>query len=54
LGERPLGVTDIEAGTEILSRLLLHLGHEAIAIDPAHPAVLGFIGRILATPGTVR
>jgi SAM-dependent methyltransferase len=34
LGERPLRVADLGAGTGILSRLLLRLGHEVIAIEP--------------------
>jgi SAM-dependent methyltransferase len=34
LGERPLRVADIGAGTGILSRLLQRLGHEVIAIEP--------------------
>ena len=34
LGERPLRVADIGAGTGILSRLLLRLGHDVIAIEP--------------------
>jgi SAM-dependent methyltransferase len=36
LGVRPLRVADIGAGTGILSRLLLRLGHEVIAIEPDH------------------
>ena len=34
LGERPLRVADLGAGTGILSRLLRQLGHEVIAIEP--------------------
>jgi SAM-dependent methyltransferase len=34
LGERPLRVADIGAGTGILSRLLQRLGHDVIAIEP--------------------
>jgi len=34
LGERPLRVVDIGAGTGILSRLLQWLGHEVIAVEP--------------------
>lgn len=34
LGERPLRVADIGAGTGILSRLLRRLGHEVIAVEP--------------------
>jgi SAM-dependent methyltransferase len=34
LGERPLWVADIGAGTGILSRLLRRLGHQVIAIEP--------------------
>lgn len=34
LGERPLRVADIGAGTGILSRLLQRLGHEVIAVEP--------------------
>ena len=33
LGERPLRVADVGAGTGILSRLLERLGHEVIAIE---------------------
>jgi SAM-dependent methyltransferase len=34
LGERPLRVADLGAGTGILSRLLQRLGHEVIAVEP--------------------
>ncbi|HEY2671220.1 MAG TPA: class I SAM-dependent methyltransferase [Rugosimonospora sp.] len=34
LGERPLRVADLGAGTGILSRLLGRLGHEVIAVEP--------------------
>jgi SAM-dependent methyltransferase len=34
VGERPLRIADVGAGTGILSRLLRRLGHEAIAIEP--------------------
>jgi SAM-dependent methyltransferase len=34
LGERPLRVADLGAGTGILSRLLRTLGHEVIAVEP--------------------
>jgi SAM-dependent methyltransferase len=34
LGERPLRVADLGAGTGILSRLLQSLGHEVIAVEP--------------------
>lgn len=34
LGERPLRVADLGAGTGILSRLVRRLGHEVIAIEP--------------------
>jgi len=34
LGQRPLRVADIGAGTGILSRLLRRLGHEVIAVEP--------------------
>lgn len=34
LGERPLRVADLGAGTGILSRMLLRLGHEVIAVEP--------------------
>lgn len=34
LGERPLRVADIGAGTGILSRLLQRHGHEVIAVEP--------------------
>lgn len=34
LGERPLRVADLGAGTGILSRLLQQLGHEVIAVEP--------------------
>jgi SAM-dependent methyltransferase len=34
LGERPLRVVDLGAGTGILSRLLHGLGHEVIAVEP--------------------
>lgn len=34
LGERPLRVVDVGAGTGILSRLLHRLGHEVIAVEP--------------------
>jgi SAM-dependent methyltransferase len=34
LGGRPLRVADIGAGTGILSRVLLRLGHEVIAVEP--------------------
>jgi SAM-dependent methyltransferase len=34
LGERPLRVADIGAGTGILGRLLQRLGHEVIAVEP--------------------
>ncbi len=34
LGEHPLRVADVGAGTGILSRLLQRLGHEVIAVEP--------------------
>jgi SAM-dependent methyltransferase len=34
LGERPLRVADLGAGTGILSRVLQQLGHEVIAVEP--------------------
>jgi SAM-dependent methyltransferase len=34
LGERPLRVADLGAGTGILSRLLRRLGHDVIAVEP--------------------
>jgi SAM-dependent methyltransferase len=34
LGERPLRVADLGAGTGILSRLVHRLGHEVLAIEP--------------------
>jgi SAM-dependent methyltransferase len=34
LGERPLRVADIGAGTGILSRILRQLGHDVVAIEP--------------------
>jgi SAM-dependent methyltransferase len=34
IGERPLRVVDLGAGTGILSRLLHQLGHEVIAVEP--------------------
>jgi SAM-dependent methyltransferase len=34
LGERPLRVADLGAGTGILSRLLRRLGHEVVAVEP--------------------
>ena len=34
LGERPLRVADLGAGTGILSRLLHRLGHEVTAVEP--------------------
>jgi SAM-dependent methyltransferase len=34
LGERPLRVVDLGAGTGILSRILHQLGHDVIAIEP--------------------
>jgi SAM-dependent methyltransferase len=34
VGDRPLRVADIGAGTGILSRLLRRLGHEVIAVEP--------------------
>ena len=34
LGERPLRVADVGAGTGILSRLLQRLGHDVVAIEP--------------------
>jgi SAM-dependent methyltransferase len=34
LGDRPLRVADVGAGTGILSRLLLSAGHEVVAIEP--------------------
>jgi SAM-dependent methyltransferase len=34
VGERPLRVADVGAGTGILSRLLQRLGHQVIAIEP--------------------
>jgi SAM-dependent methyltransferase len=34
LGERPLRVADIGAGTGILTRLLQRLGHQVIAVEP--------------------
>jgi SAM-dependent methyltransferase len=34
LGERPLRVVDLGAGTGILSRLLRQLGHDVVAVEP--------------------
>jgi len=34
LGERPLRVVDLGAGTGILSRVLRRLGHEVVAVEP--------------------
>jgi SAM-dependent methyltransferase len=34
LGRRPLRVVDLGAGTGILSRLLHHLGHRVVAVEP--------------------
>jgi len=34
LGERPLRVADVGAGTGILSRLLRRLGHDVVAVEP--------------------
>jgi SAM-dependent methyltransferase len=34
LGDRPLRVADLGAGTGILSRLLARLGHEVVAVEP--------------------
>jgi SAM-dependent methyltransferase len=34
LGERPVRVVDLGAGTGILSRLLRELGHEVVAVEP--------------------
>jgi SAM-dependent methyltransferase len=34
LGERPLRVADVGAGTGILSRLLRQLGHQVVAVEP--------------------
>jgi len=34
LGERPLRIADIGAGTGILSRVLQRLGHEVVAVEP--------------------
>ncbi len=34
LGEQPLRVADVGAGTGILSRLLQRLGHEVVAVEP--------------------
>src|SRR5262249_11819830 len=34
VGERPLRIADLGAGTGILSRLLRRLGHEVIAVEP--------------------
>jgi SAM-dependent methyltransferase len=60
LGERPLRVADLGAGTGILSRLLHGLGHEVVAVEPdpamrrrlteASPGVEAFEGTAEAVP----
>jgi SAM-dependent methyltransferase len=60
LGDRPLRVVDLGAGTGILSRLLLGHGHEVIAVEPdplmaarlvsASPGVAVAVGAAEALP----
>src|SRR5947207_8421972 len=48
LGERPRRVVDLGAGTGILTRALLDLGHEVVPVEP-DPGMRDRLGR--ATPG---
>ncbi|SFK89007.1 class I SAM-dependent methyltransferase [Geodermatophilus ruber] len=60
LGERPLRVLDLGAGTGLLTGVLLAAGHEVVAVDPAegmlaelrvrHPQVVAHVGDAEAVP----
>jgi SAM-dependent methyltransferase len=60
LGDRPLRVLDLGAGTGLLTGVVLAAGHEVVAVDPAeemleqlrvrHPGVQALVGRAEAVP----
>jgi SAM-dependent methyltransferase len=46
LGDRPLRVLDLGAGTGLLTRALLAAGHEVVAVDPSEPMLAQLRARL--------